>query len=68
MIRVYVKLIGIPARGPASEAVEPVAQETRRPMTIELPDGATMGMLIGKMRQLGAATEGIQMTLTCRPR
>lgn len=42
MIRVYVTLIGVPSQGAASEAAEPVSQETRRPMAVELPKGSTI--------------------------
>jgi len=63
MINVYVTLIGIPAQGSASKAVKPVTQETWPPMAVEVPEGATVRMLMERMRQMGASTEKIQLAL-----
>ncbi len=62
-MRVTIKVIGAAVTGPAERATEPVAQETNKPMPMDLADGATVKDLVEKAAELGVPKDKISMIL-----
>lgn len=62
-MKVTLKVIATAATGPAEKAEEPVAQETNKPMVVELREEANVWDLIQKAAALGVPRDKITMIL-----
>ncbi len=62
-MRVDLRLIGLPASGPAQAAADAVAQQTSPPLVLDLPPNARVADVVRCAQDLGAATAETQEVL-----